>query len=109
MTRSWDWKSMLPRHLSLPSITVTAALASVGLRLYNQSHGIASNGIFTVVSSFSLFWIGSFTLSCLYFVFVYPFYISPLRNLPTPPNAHWLLGHMPYMIKATPGTPSRKW
>lgn len=102
----------MPVHLSLIAITVAAALGSLVLRLYSKRGGAATNdagGFGSLAMLFALLWIGSFAVCGLYFTFVYPFYISPLRNLPTPPGAHWLFGHMPYMINATPGTPSRYW
>ncbi|KAK4173708.1 putative cytochrome P450 E-class, group I [Triangularia setosa] len=37
----------------------------------------------------------------LYCLFVYPFYFSPLRNIPTPSNDHPLLGQTLHLLRAT--------
>ncbi|KAF2675837.1 cytochrome P450 [Lentithecium fluviatile CBS 122367] len=42
-------------------------------------------------------------------VFVYPFYFSPLRNLPSPPDANLLLGHYKRIFKEPTGQPQRDW
>lgn len=101
----------MPARLSKPGIAVAAALGSLTLRMYSRTGDVAQNagGLYDLAVSFAAIWIGSYVVGCLYFIFIYPFYISPLRNLPTLPNPHWLLGHMPQMMKTPPGATSRKW
>ena len=36
-----------------------------------------------------IIFLATFTLSFVYNVFIYPFYVSPLRNLPEPPNVRY--------------------
>ncbi|KAH7069785.1 cytochrome P450 [Paraphoma chrysanthemicola] len=42
-------------------------------------------------------------------IIVYPLLLSPLRHLPQPPNAHFLLGHFKRIFKETTGEPQREW
>ncbi|UKZ79519.1 hypothetical protein TrVFT333_007274 [Trichoderma virens FT-333] len=41
--------------------------------------------------------------------FVYPFWFSPLRHLPTAPNSHWLFGHGKKILAEKPAAPFREW
>ncbi|XP_044724797.1 cytochrome p450 domain-containing protein [Hirsutella rhossiliensis] len=41
--------------------------------------------------------------------FVYPHFVSPLRHLPQPEGAHWLLGHGRQIIGKLLGGPVRQW
>lgn len=45
----------------------------------------------------------------IWWQFVYPIWFSPLRNLPTAPNDHWLLGHGGKILAAKPAAPFREW
>ncbi|KAH7381206.1 cytochrome P450 [Phaeosphaeria sp. MPI-PUGE-AT-0046c] len=42
-------------------------------------------------------------------IVVYPLFLSPLRHLPQPPNAHFLLGHFKRIYKEPTGEPQRDW
>ncbi|RDA95936.1 hypothetical protein CP533_5897 [Ophiocordyceps camponoti-saundersi (nom. inval.)] len=41
--------------------------------------------------------------------FVYPHLVSPLRRLPEPEGAHWLLGHAARLLGPSAGGPLRDW
>ncbi|WPH02622.1 cytochrome P450 78A3 [Acrodontium crateriforme] len=40
---------------------------------------------------------------------IHPRYFSPLRNVPQPPNGHWLLGQTRRIVKEPSGMPMREW
>ncbi|OAR03135.1 hypothetical protein LLEC1_06589, partial [Akanthomyces lecanii] len=105
--------SLLPKHLSWPLVTAVAALETFALRLYSQEadRNEAKNGLrlSSLALSFGLFWIGTFFVYGLYFTFIYPFYVSPTRHLPTAGGRHWLMGHIPVLFSAAPGECSRTW
>lgn len=86
-------------------VTAVAALGTFTLRLTAAE----SPKLSSLALSFALFWIGSFAVCALYFTFIYPFYVSPSRHLPTVGGRHWLMGHAPELYYAAPGECSRKW
>ncbi|XWW96138.1 hypothetical protein V2A60_004109 [Cordyceps javanica] len=100
----------LPRRLSWPAVTATAALETLVHRLYSQDAAAANQlKLSSLALSFGLFWIANVFVCALYFTFIYPFYVSPLRHLPSPGGRHWLMGHMPQLSKSAPGECSRTW
>lgn len=104
--------SLLPKHLSWRLVTVVAALETFALRLYSQeANNKANNGLrlSSLALSFGLFWVGTLFVYGLYFTFIYPFYVSPTRHLPTAGGRHWLMGHIPELFGAAPGECSRTW
>ncbi|OAA72924.1 cytochrome P450 78A3 [Akanthomyces lecanii RCEF 1005] len=104
--------SLLPKHLSWRLVTVVAALETFALRLYSQqAKNEANNGLrlSSLALSFGLFWVGTLFVYGLYFTFIYPFYVSPTRHLPTAGGRHWLMGHIPELFGAAPGECSRTW
>ncbi|EGX95956.1 cytochrome P450 78A3 [Cordyceps militaris CM01] len=101
-------RTLLPMRLSRPVVLVAAALETLALRWWNGS----SDGkvkLSSLALSFGLFVIGNFVVCVLYFTFIYPFYVSPTRNLPTAADRHWLLGHMLQLWSAPGGRCSRTW
>lgn len=106
-----SWRSAMPARMSYAGATAAAALTTLGLRQYAKVVDPATvpGGLASLVKPFALILAGELAISFVYFAFIYPFYISPLRDIPTPEGAHWLLGHLPQLIGVTPGAPSRKW
>ncbi|RPA88208.1 cytochrome P450 [Ascobolus immersus RN42] len=51
----------------------------------------------------------TFAISFIYNVFIYPFYLSPLRNLPEPPNGHWIWGHTREIRDLPKGVAHERW
>lgn len=49
------------------------------------------------------------TLFTVYAVFIYPFYLSPFRHLPSPAGALPLVGHGRDLRRFGPGLMARKW
>ncbi|KAF1850192.1 cytochrome P450 [Cucurbitaria berberidis CBS 394.84] len=56
----------------------------------------------------TLFLLGIFAQLC-WSVILYPLFLSPLRHLPQPPDAHVLLGHFRRIFKDPSGEPQRDW
>ncbi|KAF2848656.1 cytochrome P450 [Plenodomus tracheiphilus IPT5] len=54
-------------------------------------------------------WMLFFAVKCVYGVLIYPLLLSPLRGLPSPPNAGILLGHFPRIFAEPTGEPQRDW
>lgn len=50
-----------------------------------------------------------FVVYGIWSLFVYPFWFSPLRHLPTAPGGHWLLGHGKKILIAKPAVLFREW
>lgn len=44
-----------------------------------------------------------------YQILLYPYVLSPLRNVPSPPNASFLLGHFPAIMRSEAGIIQREW
>lgn len=96
----------MPAQRSLPGITIAAAVGSLATRVYDSS---ANQGPMALLYTFLGLWTAFFVVSSLYLMFIYPFYISPIRHLPTPRDAHWYMGHSHQLLSAIPGAPSRLW
>lgn len=45
----------------------------------------------------------------VYAVFLWPYFLSPLRHLPGPKDGHWLLGQYARIIKEPTGVPQIDW
>ncbi|KAJ6785609.1 hypothetical protein PWT90_00481 [Aphanocladium album] len=102
--------SLLPKHLSWPTVTVAAALQTLALRLY-LTNGVTNEAlkISSLVVPFALFCIGDLFVCGLYFTFIYGFYVSSTRHLPTAGGRHWLMGHIPELYNSPPGECSKTW
>lgn len=62
-----------------------------------------------LLGSFAALFFGQLFIYAAYAVLIYPFYVSPLRHIPTAPGGHWLLGHGMKIVKEVNGNPSREW
>ncbi|KAF9005232.1 cytochrome P450 [Cyathus striatus] len=47
--------------------------------------------------------------SALYYLFLYPRFLSPLRSIPGPPIGHLIYGQFPDIISGEAGIPQRQW
>lgn len=45
----------------------------------------------------------------MYRTVLYPRFFSPIRHIPTPKGAHWLLGHFPDIFRYPTGNPQLRW
>lgn len=48
-------------------------------------------------------------LWAIYWTFVYPHFVSPLRHLPQPGGNHWLFGHARKLLAEPSAHPARYW
>ncbi|PHH63720.1 hypothetical protein CDD81_5592 [Ophiocordyceps australis] len=77
-----------------------SALCSVTLR---------RRGVGELCSVFGIMWMAQAAAWWLWTTFVYARYLSPLRHLPQPPGAHWLLGHFWEIVSTEPGAAYQQW
>lgn len=54
-------------------------------------------------------WLAQLVAWGVWSTFVYPHFVSPLRHLPQPGGAHWLLGHGRQIMSGSTGGPLRQW
>lgn len=81
------------------------ALAVTLLRRFYSKDAEATPGL---ILPFVTVWLAQFVIWLIWGSFIYPNFVSPLRNLPTPGGQHWLMGHtMPFM--AQNGRCARAW
>ncbi|KAL5117323.1 hypothetical protein ACEQ8H_004768 [Pleosporales sp. CAS-2024a] len=85
--------------LSSVAITLFAARYAPQAAFFPRSHGWNVATLFVLLVFAQLVWR----------VVVYPLCVSPLRHLPQPPNAHFLLGHFKRIFREPTGEPHRDW
>lgn len=88
-----------------PWLSMTAA-AAVGSVVLNQFDLVSSNAI---AKLFGGLFATEVALYSMYKVLIYPFYVSPLRHLPIPPNRHWLFGHGLVILREKNSDPAKRW
>lgn len=86
----------------------TIAIGSAATTVFVGYVHDALNRSFLLSTFFKLFF-GQIFIYMIYAIFLYPFYFSPLRHLPTPKGNHWLFGHAPRIVKEPNGAPTRDW
>lgn len=99
----------------------TASRASMGLS-WRRMTAVACAGSALVVWRYgercrgrlaellAALWLAQAVAWAIWSTFVYPHWVSPLRHLPQPEGAHWLLGHGRQMVGgAPPGAAMRQW
>lgn len=88
----------------IPTITVGSGLAAVGILLMvpNASRLLG-------VEAFAAIWVLQFSIWGFWYMFIYPFFQSPLRKLPTPPGWHLGVGHAVYAVSKGFGVAAREW
>lgn len=64
-------------------------------------------------TSYAAIFVGLFAVQSIafsiYAIFIYPFYVSPFRHLPSPKGGLPILGHGIDLRKTGPGAMARKW
>ncbi|PHH87440.1 hypothetical protein CDD83_8871 [Cordyceps sp. RAO-2017] len=88
------------RQMAAAALAGSALTAMATDRLRSRKH---------VAQSFALLWLVQVVVWAVWSTFVYPHLLSPLRHLPTPAGAHWLLGHSRKLVGESPGAPLREW
>ena len=84
---------------------VTSLASSVLLVRYAPQVSILQSYSWTASAVFAL----QCTVWAIYSIFIYPFYTSPLRHLPTVKGGSRWAGHWPTMLKEPSGIPPRRW
>lgn len=87
----------------IPTITVGSGLGAVALLVGTKSSKILA------VEAFVILWAVQFIAWGFWFMFIYPFFISPLRKLPTPPGWRWGMGHSVRAVGDGLGVTAREW
>lgn len=85
-------------------ITIGAALCTV---LLDMSKAVEAER--TLLRHFTGLWALLYVVWVVWSSFVYPHFVSPLRHLPQPKGAHWLIGHSKPVVKQGPGVAARQW
>ncbi|OAL38606.1 hypothetical protein AYO20_02256 [Fonsecaea nubica] len=96
----------VPEFLGTYRFWVTLSLAgSVLLVRFAPQYSIFQSYTWTasVIFLFQAF------IWAVYVIFIYPFYTSPLRNLPTVKGGSRISGHWRTMLKEPSGVPQRRW
>ncbi|RDA85775.1 hypothetical protein CP532_6296 [Ophiocordyceps camponoti-leonardi (nom. inval.)] len=73
---------------------------------WGTATALESGSLALWTTSLVLFWLVAWAV---WTTFVYPHLVSPLRRLPEPKGAHWLLGHAPRLMGPSAGGPLREW
>lgn len=84
-------------------ILAAAAIASLLLARHAPEYSPPLVWTFLGLSSVLL------TSLAMYRTVLYPRLFSPMRHIPTPKGAHWLLGHFPEIFRGPTGAPHLKW
>ncbi|KAH7330478.1 cytochrome P450 [Rhexocercosporidium sp. MPI-PUGE-AT-0058] len=91
----------------------TATFWTLGLPLILIYIVLRNSGSYFVDSSVALtggaFYLCFLLILVVFKLYVYPFYISPLRHLPEPKGAGWLWAHASQIRKNHNGAPYRRW
>ncbi|KAH7383505.1 cytochrome P450 [Cadophora sp. MPI-SDFR-AT-0126] len=90
--------------LGLPLALVYLFIRNAEAILKNSSH--ANSSLFLAGGAFYLSFLFLFALYKLY---IYPFYLSPLRHLPEPKDTSWLWAHASQIRSNHNGEPYRRW
>ncbi|KAL9621780.1 MAG: hypothetical protein Q9160_003752 [Pyrenula sp. 1 TL-2023] len=84
---------------------IGAAVGSFALIQFAPQYSVSNSVVWTAVSIFIL---ESLAYE-LYDVIIYPKFLSPLRHLPQPGGASFILGHFGKIRRDPAGTPQREW
>ncbi|KAF2638658.1 cytochrome P450 [Massarina eburnea CBS 473.64] len=85
-------------------LLISAAITWFTFR-YAPETALSSSFAWNVVALFTFQLLARFSWHTL----IYPFFLSPLRNLPQPPGASLILGHYPRIFAEPNGEPQREW
>ena len=80
-----------------------SAVASVVLQRYAPQYSLG------LIGTFIFLLLTIFIARQLWYVTIYPAFLSPLRHLPTAPDGQFILGHTREVLSADSGMPMRKW
>ncbi|KAG8631122.1 hypothetical protein KVT40_000262 [Elsinoe batatas] len=86
-------------------MVAVSALTAYLITHFKSEMSIQGSFVLTSLAIFS----GAFLGWAFWSVLIFPIYISPLRDLPSPPNATLFMGHSARISKEPTGIPMRDW
>lgn len=89
---------------AIPTITVGSGIGAVIFVLTTNN----TSRLLGIAAFFAL-WTVQFTIWGFWYMLIYPFFQSPLRNLPTPPDWPFFFGHGLQAAKRGFGVMAREW
>lgn len=92
--------------MGFPSRVISAGAGLTSLAL---SYLARSSSKTYFARNFVLLWLAEVLVWGFYRAILWPYFLSPLRTLPEPPNSHWLHGQGPRIFRDAPGVPMRDW
>jgi cytochrome P450 len=96
----------LPEFMTKYSFWVASSLAtSLAVTKFAPHFSVWHSFILTAAAVFALQW----AVATSYVVFIYPWYVSPLRTLPTAPGGSRFHGHWGTTVAEPSGIPQRRW
>lgn len=95
-----------PEFMSAYSFWAATSIVTSALVLrFAPDYSVLHSFTLTFWAYFALQWM----ISTFYGVFIYPWYTSPLRNVPTAPGGNRIYGHWRTLLKEPSGIPQRRW
>ncbi|KAF2670625.1 cytochrome P450 78A3 [Microthyrium microscopicum] len=97
------------------SITYAQLFYICGALSFLQSRGflpgiaLQSGSVSSWFRAFLILYVLSMPVLFAFKAFVYPFFLSPLRNLPAPKGGNLLFGHFPTIMREPSGAPMARW
>ncbi|OAP61996.1 hypothetical protein AYL99_04199 [Fonsecaea erecta] len=96
----------VPEFLGTYRFWITASLGgSVALVRFAPQYSILQSYTWTA----SVIFLFQALIWAVYVIFIYPFYVSPLRHVPTVTGGSRISGHWGTMLKEPSGVPQRRW
>lgn len=89
----------------IPTITIGSGLGAAIFVLKAEKSGRILLGL----EAFVALWLTQFVVWGFWYMFIYPFFISPLRKLPTPGKWRFGTGHAVQAIGKGIGVSAREW
>ncbi|KAF2135459.1 uncharacterized protein K452DRAFT_323042 [Aplosporella prunicola CBS 121167] len=89
----------------VPLLAISSVAGSILLNRYAPAYNLSDS---LVIRTIVLFWAQVLILST-WSMLLYPHCFSPIRRLPQPVGANWLMGHFGKIRKETTGEPQREW
>ena len=92
--------------LPVKSLLVCGSCAVALLQARLSPQALLFNSTWKTALSLSIL---ALTAFFTWHVLLYPFFFSPLRNLPRPSEGNLILGHFPRIYRETMGEPQKRW
>ncbi|PMB68733.1 hypothetical protein BM221_005314 [Beauveria bassiana] len=89
---------------AIPTITISSSLGAAAV-VFTAGEPTKALGL----EVFAVLWAAQFVTWGFWYMFIYPFFISPLRKLPTPRGWRLVTGHTIDAISRGLGVAARDW